>query len=74
MKDKEKVVRLLNKISYELWSKDEHQVLINFATELNLIYGQAIQIDITDKDLKFNGITFGERGIGVIVARALSSN
>ena len=74
MKDKEKVVRLLNKISNELWSKDEHQALINFATELGLIYGQVIQVDITDKDLKFNGVTFGERGIGITVARALSPN
>lgn len=74
MKDKEKIVRLLNKISYELWSKDEHQALIKFAVDLNLIYGQAIQIDITGKDLKFNDVVFGERGIGIIVARALSSN
>lgn len=74
MNDKEKIARLLCRIAELLGTKDEQHAVIKLAVTLGVIYGQKIQVDVTSTDLKFNDITFGERGIGELVARALSGN
>ncbi len=71
MKDKEKIVRLLCQISNELNTTNEQNAAINLAVSLGLIYGQAIQIDVTAAELKFNDVVFGNRGIGVIISNTL---
>lgn len=71
MKNKKEIALLLSQISDLIGSKEEHQEVINFAVNLGLIYGQKIQVDVTDKDLKLEGITFGEYGTGIIIANAL---
>lgn len=73
MKNKEKIVHLLCQASNLLSTKDEQQAIINLAVNFGFIYGQAIQVDLADKDLKLTGITFAERGLGIVIANALSS-
>lgn len=73
MKDKEKVIRLLCQISDRLETTDEQSLLINLAVNLGLIYGQAIQVDITADELKFNDVVFGEYGAGIIISNTLHS-
>ena len=70
MKDKEKFVHLLCQASNLLNTKDEQQAIINLAVNLGLIYGQNVQIDVSD--LKPCGITFATRGVGIIIANALN--
>lgn len=72
MKNKEKIVHLLCQASNLLSTKDEQQAIINLAVNFGFIYGQAVQVDITSKDLKFTGVTFAERGLGIVIANALS--
>lgn len=69
MKNK-KIIRNLCEIS-DLLTTNEQQAVITLAADLNLIYGQAIQVDVTAKELKFNGITFAEYGVGKIIVNAL---
>lgn len=72
MKDTKKIIHKLCEISDLLHTANEQQAVITFAANLNLIYGQAIQVDITSKELKFSGITFAERGVGKIIVNALN--
>ena len=71
MKNKKEIVNLLCRISNDLDTQDEHQAVIKFAFELGLIYGQAIQIDVTAAELKFSDVVFGEYGVGIVVSNAL---
>lgn len=73
MKDKEKIVRLLCEISDLLRTTHEQQSIINLSVTLGLIYGQKVIVDISQSELNFDGITFGERGVGKLVANALSN-
>lgn len=71
MKDKEKIIRLLCQISDYLGTTNEQSSVINLAVNLGLIYGQAIQVDVTAAELKFNDVVFGEHGAGIIISNTL---
>ena len=71
MKNKKEIVHLLCQISNHLDTKDEQNSVINLAVNLGLIYGQAIQIDVTAAGLKFNDVLFREYGVGVIISNTL---
>lgn len=73
MKEKKDVIRLLCRISDLLDTTNEQQAAINFALQTNLIYGQKLQIDIEQNELKYTAITFAEQGLGVLVANSAKS-
>ncbi len=72
MKKSKKIVRLLCEISDLLHTTNEQQSIINLAVNLGVIYGQKVIVDISAPELSFGGITFGEHGVGKLVANALS--
>lgn len=75
MKDKKQIMDFCSKISSLLDSPDEHSALINLAVNFGLINGQMLQIDFDlNNNLRFNGVTFGEYGVGILIANSLYHN
>ena len=46
--------------------------VLNLATALNLINASMVQVSLSSREIKLEGVTFGERGIGRLIANSLA--